>query len=195
MTDKTPAMPERIWTCQIGGHGELPQGADGPMRDAIASAFKAVTGSDASYCFSGWGQPLPERYRAVVENRLPDPDAIRHECFAVLDTLPDAVTAPGGDFAALQSAQPAAVVSDAEIDRICYLATEIRFAKTDDAAQAVIDKIRAILAQRPQAVPLTDEQVDRIWNALPMGNGFWLSFARAVEAHHGITAQGAQEVA
>lgn len=22
---------------------------------------------------------------------------------------------------------------------------------------------------------------------LPMGNGFWLSFARAVEAHHGIT--------
>ena len=47
-------------------------------------------------------------------------------------------------------------------------------------------------ALRPQAVPMTDEQVDRIWNALPMGNGFWLSFARAVEAHHGITAQGAQ---
>ena len=59
--------------------------------------------------------------------------------------------------AALQSAQPspeqpaAAGVSDGEIDRICYLATEIRFAKTDDAAQAVIDKIRAILALRPQA--------------------------------------------
>lgn len=49
-----------------------------------------------------------------------------------------------------REAQPAAV-SDVEIDRICYLATEIRFAKTDDAAQAVINKIRAILALRPQA--------------------------------------------
>lgn len=53
--------------------------------------------------------------------------------------------------------QPAAAeVSDGQIDRICYLATEIRFAKTDDAAQAVIDQIRAILALRPQAVPTTD---------------------------------------
>jgi hypothetical protein len=57
-------------------------------------------------------------------------------------------------------AQPAAV-SDAEIDRICYLATEIRFAKTDDAAQAVIDQIRAILALRPQAAPDWSE-CDRI---------------------------------
>lgn len=60
------------------------------------------------------------------------------------------------DALATLQAQPAAAgMSDAEIDRICYLATEIRFAKTDDAAQAVIDKIRAILALRPQAVPMT----------------------------------------
>ena len=38
-----------------------------------------------------------------------------------------------------------------DVDAICYLATEIRFAKTDDAAQAVIDKIRAMLQAAPQA--------------------------------------------
>lgn len=37
-------------------------------------------------------------------------------------------------------------ITDEQIDRICYMATEIRFAKTDEAAQAVIDKIRAVLA-------------------------------------------------
>lgn len=54
-----------------------------------------------------------------------------------------------------------------------------------DGCRSALSKILCAPAQ--QAVPMTDEQVDRIWNALPMGNGFWLSFARAVEAHHGIT--------
>lgn len=75
-------------------------------------------------------------------------------------------------------------------------AGRLRFSQPDsrpklDGCRAALSKILCAPAQ--QAVPMTDEQVDRIWNALPMGNGFWLSFARAVEAHHGITAQGAQE--
>lgn len=63
----------------------------------------------------------------------------------------------------------------------------------DGSGQAVIydttlpDSTPLYAGSNSQAVPMTDEQVDRIWNALPMGNGFWLSFARAVEAHHGIT--------
>lgn len=103
--------------------------------------------------------------------------------------------------AIVEAAQPAAAeVSDGQIDRICYLATEIRFAKTDDAAQAVIDQIRAILALRPQAVPMTDEQIVAALKACdredPSKEGWiWrtrIKWARAVEAHHGITAHGAQ---
>ena len=43
---------------------------------------------------------------------------------------------------------PAPSVPEQTIDKICYLATEIRFAKSDDAAQAVIDSIRAMLAAK-----------------------------------------------
>ena len=47
-------------------------------------------------------------------------------------------------------------------------------------------KVRTILALRHVQVPMTDEQVDHIWNSLPIADGFWLAFARAIEAHHGI---------
>lgn len=68
-------MSEKIWECKIGGTGgELPGGADNPMRDAIADAFREVTGVEAQFIFSGWGAELTECERAAHENREPSPE-------------------------------------------------------------------------------------------------------------------------
>lgn len=64
---------EAIWSCKIGetDRALLPSGSDGPMRDAIAAAFYALTGHPPHFLFSGWGAELTEPERAVVENREP----------------------------------------------------------------------------------------------------------------------------
>ena len=73
-------MSENIWYCKIGGEvGELPMGADSPMRRAIAQAFHDLTGRWPEFTFSGWGQKLTESERAVVENRIPDYDKVMKE--------------------------------------------------------------------------------------------------------------------
>jgi len=43
------------------------------MRQAVADAYKAQTGVEPVFIFSGWGASLTEAERAVVENRLPAP--------------------------------------------------------------------------------------------------------------------------
>lgn len=69
MKDK---LRENIWFCKIGGTiPPLPYGADLPMRDAIERAFKELTGFDAEFTFSGWGQQLTEGERAVVDRHAP----------------------------------------------------------------------------------------------------------------------------
>lgn len=68
------AQAEVIWTCKIGGAGKLMEGADAPMRNAIANAFERVVGSEYNFLFSGWGGELTEFERAVVENREPAAD-------------------------------------------------------------------------------------------------------------------------
>src|SRR5688572_21009261 len=73
-------QPE-CWTCTIGEttRDKLPDGADGPMREAIRRAYVEITGEDPDFIFSGWGHELPEVYRAVHENRLPrDPEPLAH---------------------------------------------------------------------------------------------------------------------
>ena len=40
----------------------------------------------------------------------------------------------------------------------------------------------------PQRKPLTDEEVNEFFQGMEPNNGFWLSFARAIEAAHGIYA-------
>lgn len=61
-----------IWECKIGikGDGVLltMTGADLPMRDAIAKAYKEVTGVEPDFIFSGWNAKLTESQRWVVEN-------------------------------------------------------------------------------------------------------------------------------
>ena len=61
----------KIWTCKIGEVPSVPSGADAPMRDAVADAYRQITGQDPAFIFSGWGGELEECERAVVENRLP----------------------------------------------------------------------------------------------------------------------------
>ena len=61
----------KIWTCKIGETTQPINGADAPMRQAVAIAYKQLTGEEPAFLFSGWGDSLTESERAVVENRLP----------------------------------------------------------------------------------------------------------------------------
>lgn len=64
----------KIWACKIGetDEGSVPHGADLPMRNAVGLAYRAITGVEPTFIFSGWGGELDEGERAVVENRAPD---------------------------------------------------------------------------------------------------------------------------
>lgn len=110
--------------------------------------------------------------------------------------------------AALQSAQPAAAVSDADVWglwlRVC--------AESDNVSTRVMiaNFARAILALRPQAVPMTEADLLKcLIQANCLGTVHMshehgpyyidrpshaaVRLKDAMEAHHGITAQGAQE--
>lgn len=45
------------WTCKIGpaDRDRLPEGADSPLREAVADAFTLIMGDDAELISSGWG--------------------------------------------------------------------------------------------------------------------------------------------
>lgn len=70
-------MAGRIWKCKIGEVASLPDAADLVMRQAVAQAYREITGEEPVFIFSGWGAELDERERAVVEDRLPDPEKSR----------------------------------------------------------------------------------------------------------------------
>lgn len=83
---------EKIWKCKIGGKvGDMPDGADWPMRRAVQTAFETLTGVEASFTFSGWGATLTEGERAVHENREPNWDAMQEAIGADDDTLHNAI--------------------------------------------------------------------------------------------------------
>lgn len=76
--DKASTRDGSVWGCKVGIKPgtpvTLPGGADTPMRDAVETAFKAVTGLDAEFCFSGWGEELtPEELAVVEEDYRPVP--------------------------------------------------------------------------------------------------------------------------
>jgi len=66
-------MTTKIWECKIGEVHSVAGGADYLMRQAVADAYKAQTGVEPVFIFSGWGASLTEAERAAVENRLPAP--------------------------------------------------------------------------------------------------------------------------
>jgi len=58
----------KIWSCKIGEVDAdlLPDGADFPMRMAIAEAYRSITGKEPNFIFSGWGAELTENERWAV---------------------------------------------------------------------------------------------------------------------------------
>jgi hypothetical protein len=70
-----PSKPrEKVWSCKIGGRdiGELPYGADGPMRTAVSEAYQKLTGREDEFCFSGWGGSLDDGEREVAYPQATD---------------------------------------------------------------------------------------------------------------------------
>lgn len=69
------------WSCTVGEYprGFLPPGSDAPMREVVREGYRRLTGREPDYIFSGWGDPLPESYRAVHENRMPDVTVLLEE--------------------------------------------------------------------------------------------------------------------
>lgn len=84
---------QATWSCKIGEvpRSILPQGADSPLRDAVAEAFQKLTGREPQFTFSGWGAELTEQERAVVEKREPkyeQPDTFsRRQLLVALDNI------------------------------------------------------------------------------------------------------------
>jgi hypothetical protein len=58
----------KIWTCKIGQipDGDLPAGADQPMRRAVEEAYQRLTGRDPTFLFSGWNGELTEAERDAL---------------------------------------------------------------------------------------------------------------------------------
>jgi len=61
-------FPKGIWTCKIGETGRVPDGSDFPMREAVARAYREITGKDPDFIFSGWSAELTETERQVLES-------------------------------------------------------------------------------------------------------------------------------
>jgi hypothetical protein len=59
----------KVWSCKIGfaDGRRLPRAADGPMREAIAEAFRELTGHEPDFIFSGWGAELDDAEKRVIE--------------------------------------------------------------------------------------------------------------------------------
>jgi hypothetical protein len=61
----------KIWECKVGevDAKKLPEGADGPMRDAVRKAYLDLTGEEPHFIFSGWGSKLTPYEREVVSEK------------------------------------------------------------------------------------------------------------------------------
>lgn len=62
---------KQIWMCRIGETrgSNIPNGADRPMREAVTTAYRELTGKDPIFIFSGWGAELTPAERAVVNEK------------------------------------------------------------------------------------------------------------------------------
>ncbi len=63
----------KIWSCKIGECEDADllrdgkyYGADLPMRQAIAEAYRRVTGKEPNFIFSGWASELDPIEREIV---------------------------------------------------------------------------------------------------------------------------------
>lgn len=99
----TNANEKAMWSCMVGevDRSVLPSGSDEPMREAVAAAYRKLTGRDDVFIFSGWGDQLDEAHRAVVENREPDHYKIRDDLAEHLGQCEQFIAHLGSDVAAL----------------------------------------------------------------------------------------------
>lgn len=57
-----------IWWCKIGKARPLVDAPDFAMREAVATAYRAITGEHPDFIFSGWGGKLTEAEQRVVDH-------------------------------------------------------------------------------------------------------------------------------
>jgi hypothetical protein len=87
----------QIWQCKIGECDFNQHGKDLPMREAVATAYRDLTGHEPTFLFSGWSAELTEPERAVVEDRDPDTNdlseavGVRRACESDKDFYSDAL--------------------------------------------------------------------------------------------------------
>lgn len=104
----TNTNEKAMWSCMVGevDRSVLPSGSDGPMREAVAAAYRRLTGRDDLFIFSGWGDQLDEAHRAVVENREPDHYKIRDDLAERLGQCEQFIAHLGADVEALPETTP-----------------------------------------------------------------------------------------
>lgn len=76
-------MQEKIWSCKIGkcdSQKIFHPAANCIMREAVANAYKAVTGESPQFLFAGWGAELDESERAAIEDRSPSAEHYKKWC-------------------------------------------------------------------------------------------------------------------
>lgn len=166
---------EKIWKCKIGGEvGDLPAGADGPMRRAVQIAFETLTGVEASFTFSGWGATLTEVERAVHENRDPNCGAMQEAIDAGDGTLHGAIEYWHEEALRLR-AELALAIDDCR-------AAQVERDNVRAAYITQIDRLRAELAESKKEIALL-KTPNLVWDFDDPENSAVDSVADAVYQH------------
>ena len=202
---KAPAADTKLYTTPQPAQATQVEVTDEQIKEAAVRAAK-----DGKLSWLGFDKDDQDRYtipvlskshyqfaRAILAlrpERVPMTDGIRPEDFTV-----DVVVKPMGGFAPVNT----------QGVRVTHKPTGISV--TCDAARSqhtnrhqAFEKLSAILAQRPERVPMTDEQIsleahnadEGDWNDLRFRSSWhegFLEGARFAEAHHGITSQAKKE--
>jgi hypothetical protein len=131
----TGIREKRTWMCRIGETRNVKHGADLPMREIVSAGYFALTGEEPDFIFSGWGDELPEEYRAVHEDREPDHEKIMAEMCEIADVAEDAVTSELRE--ELKRAKSVAVKYAEMWIRICTLQDKGNIASVQTAADVL----------------------------------------------------------
>jgi hypothetical protein len=72
MLEKLEGNNLKVWDCKVGyaDSCDLPGGADYPMRRAIETAFKKLTGRYPDFMFTGWGGELTPIQKSIVDEDI-----------------------------------------------------------------------------------------------------------------------------
>lgn len=162
-------MTMKIWSCKIGEVDAryLPNGADGPMRDAMAKVYRKLTFRDPQFIFSGWGAELTEGERAVVDNRTPETEAVEkttdhvsvlRELSALIEPLESVKIAEGEtDFVVMIGAKQAIKIREALRNCVGILS---RATPSDDVRIGGVDSGEHVECVCPKCVNRYGDETD-----------------------------------